>query len=372
MGSETTYTDPVVRDDIQNVLDSCRNELAVLHGESLLITGATGFVGSYLVESIVSFNSNSAERRPCSLYLTTRSIASAREKWPHFFGLPNVTWLAWNDGNFDFPLPRCDYIIHAASPADPARYMTDPSGTMETIVSGTKRVVEFASRSKVVRLLYVSSGAIYGKQPDNTKAIPETFHGVPDTRDPRSCYGEAKRVSELLCHASGMPTVIARLFSFIGPYQDLSGSFAAPDFIRQATHTGEIRIRDGSTLRTYCYASDLTSSLWKLLLEGTAGEAYNVGGCMPAISILELARLIGRVVGDVNMAVEGTMLPEKNSRTHYVPDITKLASLYKPRVPLEHALARTLWSMYFRKQIPAPPANADLSELLRPDNTRFA
>jgi len=343
---------------------ACNAELAELCGKSILLTGAAGFVGSSMLESLLALNVSAGAADACRVYLPTRSVALAREKWPQFFGQPQIIWMEWDQ--LDTCCQSCDYIIHAASPADPADYMDEPLRTMNGIVSLTQQVLKFAMKSGVRRLLYISSGAIYGRQPGSMQAISEEYSGGPNLLDKHSCYGEAKRFSELLCQVSGIPTVVARLFTFIGPNQNLDGSFAAPDFIRQATTRHEIRVRgNGMAERTYCYSSDLVISIWKLLLRGETGEAYNVGQSLPT-TVLGLAQLIGRHAGNAEVIIEGTAGDE--SRPRYIPDISKLCSIYQPCITLQEAVERTLWSLFLNKRIAVSPSNSSLQLLLGRDS----
>lgn len=333
---------PIVEEDIRFILAGCANELQSLSGKTVLLTGGSGFVGSYLVESILAFNAT-RPASPCRLLLPTRSLAATQAKWPHFFGHKEVIWFEWDGRSLAPPSDTCDYLIHAASPADPAQYRDSPMRTMEDIALGTSAVLHYALRTGVTQLLYLSSGATYGTQPPEVPAFREDMNSAPELDLASSCYGEAKRYSELLCRTSGVPVVVARLFAFIGPYQDIEGSFAAPDFIRQAMRTHTIRIHsDGSALRTYCYASDLTIGLWKLLLNGKPGELYNVGADAPAVSIRDLAELIAQHMGNVNVVVEGKTTA--GPRARYVPNTDKFKKLYTAQTTLTEGLRRAIAS----------------------------
>jgi nucleoside-diphosphate-sugar epimerase len=332
----------IVEEDIRSILAACSDEMPALSGKTLLLTGGSGFVGSYLIESIIAFN-RSQDGAPCRLLLPTRSLDATRKKRPHFFNVKDVIWFEWDGRVLEPPCLACDYVIHAASPADPMSYRHAPMQAMEDIVNGTRAVLSYAQVAGVRALLYLSSGAAYGRQPVQVDALSEEDQGAPDLADLASCYGEAKRYSELLCRASGVPCVIARLFAFLGPYQDINGSFAVPDFIGQALRDKSIHIHsDGSALRSYCYASDLTIGLWKLLINGKNGELYNVGAETPRVSILELAELIAKQIGEVEVVVGGSV--NAGSRSRYIPNTARFDQIHPARIGLEEGLRRTLAS----------------------------
>lgn len=336
---------PIVEEDICFVLAECYHELQTLSGKTLLISGGSGFVGSYLVETVIAFN-RSHTGAPCRLLLPTRSLTSAREKWPHFFSIENVIWFEWDGSTLESPSETCDYVIHAASPADPASYLHAPMQAMEDIANGTIAVLHYARTVGVRALLYLSSGAAYGRQAPGVDTLEENEQGAPDLCDLSSCYGEAKRYAELLCRTSGVPTVIARLFAFVGPYQDIDGSFAVSNFMRQAMRDKSIRIHgDGTALRTYCYASDLTVGLWKLLFSGNPGELYNVGADAPRVSIRELAELIAQQIGNVEIILEGKS--GTGLRSRYIPNTDKFKKFHSAQIDLTEGLRRTLVSYQY-------------------------
>lgn len=352
-GAEAGRAGPstVVHEDINRILHACEPELAELAGSTVLISGANGFAGSYLVETIAAWNA--IQPRPVRLLLPVRSLSRARQRLPHLAGVPEVNWIAWPaQGDLRELIGEgADYVIHGASPVDPARYMQAPHDTLLAIADLTRQMIAYAEAAGARRLLYLSSGAVYGPQPPDLAGFKEDYPGGPELGEPRSCYAEGKRYAELLCLTSRVETVVARIFAVLGPYQDLSASFAVPDFICQATRSGRIRLRsDGRALRTYCYASDLASSLWKLLLRGEAGASYNVGAAGPVVSIRDVAEAVAARLGETAIEVPesaGQGLPPR-----YTPDVTKLARLFAPSVAFGEGLERML--AFLRQQEPDP------------------
>ncbi|MCX6651888.1 MAG: NAD-dependent epimerase/dehydratase family protein [Methanomassiliicoccales archaeon] len=343
-GRSPATRDRIVDEDIQFICSSCRSELNQLKGKRLMITGGTGFVGRYLVESVLEFSSKSRNR--CHILLPVRDPRKARCMFGERLEAGDIVLVQWHEvGSSLAQEERCDYIIHAASPSDPREYLKDPKKTIEQIVDLTQSIVDYAVSADSRRLLYVSSGAVYGKVPTGLDRIPEDYPGAPDPTSPSSCYGEAKRFSEMLCSTSGVETAIARLFSFIGPYQDPNSSFAAPDFINQALTKRRIVVRgDGTSVRSYCYSSELCITLWKLLLGKRAHVVYNVGMDSPTITIEELAKLVADVVGNTKVEVLGAKPARatKEPPNRYVPDISRLRDIYEPKIGVREAVERTV------------------------------
>ena len=202
--------------------------------------------------------------------------------------------------SFAYPKGRFHAVIHAASqePAD-----TSASGLLDKYhndVAGTQRVLGFTRHARAVRLLFTSSGAVYGRQPADLERLTETYPGVPDPCDPRAAYGQSKRVGEFLCgnlaQDAGIACVLARCFTFVGPMLPLDSVYAVGNFLRDALAGGSIDIQgDGSPCRSYLYASDLAIWLWTMLFRGRSCRPYNVGSGA-SMTILELAQTVARVV----------------------------------------------------------------------------
>ena len=234
---------------------------------------------------------------------------------PEFTGLQSVDFIAGDVRDFLFLKRSFDYIFHAAAPA-----MAMPPGVeRDIIISGTKRVLDFARQCGAKRILYISSGAAYGPQPPDLEQIPEDFPCRPVTE-----YGIAKFEAEQMWLDSGIESVIARCFAFTGPYLNRNIHFAIGNFIRDCLANQDIEIKgDGTPYRSYLYADDLVRWLFKILFDGKAGHAYNVGSDR-AVSIRELAETVKRVLqSDNQIVIRGTPVPGQ-APARYVPDITKI------------------------------------------------
>ena len=254
---------------------------------------------------------------------------------PELSGLQTVDFIAGDVRDFQFSDRSFDYIFHAAAPAK----AMPPGVERDIIISGTKRVLAFARQCGAKRLMFVSSGAVYGPQPPDLKRIPEDFPCHPETE-----YGIAKYEAEQMCLESGIETVIARCFTFVGPYLNRNIHFAIGNFIRDCLANQDIEIKgDGTPYRSYLYADDLVKWLFTILFEGHGGQAYNVGSDQ-AVSIRELAETVRRVLhSDNQIVIRGTPVPGQPS-ARYVPDITKIQRDLHVRIEtgLEDAIRKTV------------------------------
>ncbi len=283
-----------LKQDLDHVLQHTSEVWEALRNQRIFLTGGTGFVGTWLVESLVRAN----ERLDlnASAVLLTRNREGFRRKAPHLAKHPSISFVEGDALSFEFPEGEFPFVIHGATEQHASATAQDPTGTFERDVMGTRHTLEFARTHGATRFLFTSSGAIYGRQPSEMERIPEEYAGGPETVDPNSAYGQAKRASEFMCamygRQFGYAAVIARLFVFSGPYLPLDLNFAIGNFVRDALSGGPIKIGgDGTPYRSYLYAADMAIWLWTLLIKGEPARPYNVGSG-EGLTIAELAHAV--------------------------------------------------------------------------------
>jgi len=336
--------------DLDHVLSNTAEVWESLRGQRLFITGGTGFVGRWLSESLVWAN----QRLQLGLraVLLTRDPNAFRAKANGIARDSSLQLVAGDLCSFDFPEGEFPFVIHAATERGFEPTYDRPVSTFDRDVEGTRRVLEFARTHGTKRLLFTSSGAIYGPQPPELTHVPEDYTGAPSTMDATSAYGQAKRASEWLCamysRQYGFAAVVARLFAFVGPHLPLNQNYAVGNFIRDAISGGPVRIRgDGTPYRSYLYAADLAIWLWTLLVRGESMRPYNVGSA-DALSIAELARVVVDMIAP-GTAVEVACRPVPGrAAARYVPNVERAERELglKMLVPLPEGVRRTFeWAM---------------------------
>jgi dTDP-glucose 4,6-dehydratase len=309
-------------EDLDEVLVHAEPSLAMLSGGSLFVTGGTGFIGQWLLAALA--HANATRKLGLSITVLTRSIASFDARCPQLASDPAVRCEEGDVRVFEFPKGRFTHVIHAATETTVAADR-QALKLIDTIVNGTRRVLEFSLAAGAERVLLVSSGAIYGPQPADTPALAEDHVGACPTTDRRSVYGQAKRLAEqlgtLFYADHGLPIVIGRLFAFVGPGLPLDAHFAIGNFIGDAVAGRKIVVTgDGTPIRSYLYAGDLVAWLLRLLVAGRPGSAYNVGSDQ-AYSIADVAARVARVIPSARgYAVKGAP-QEGGFRFRYVPAI---------------------------------------------------
>lgn len=316
---------PLPRQDLDHILNHTQGLWEDLRERSIFLTGGTGFVGTWLLESLLAANDQFDLR--IRVVVLTRDPERFRNRSLHLAGHASVQLLGGNVTGFEFPDGDFPFVIHAATEAQFEPDKEHPLGAFDADVVGTRRVLEFARSHGVRRLLFTSSGAVYGKQPAELTHIPEEYAGAPLTIDPASAYGQAKRVSEFMSamygRVYGFDAMIARLFAFVGPLLPLDANYAVGNFIRDALGGGPVRISgDGTPYRSYLYAADMAIWLWTILLQGKAAYPYNVGSPSD-LTIVDLARTVVDVVAPGTAIEVAKSLIPSASPQRFVPSTAR-------------------------------------------------
>lgn len=333
--------------DLEHIVSHTQPLWSMLDGQRLFITGGTGFFGIWLLEALI----HARQTLGLDLQATVLSRApdALLQRLPHLAGHPALNWLSGKVQDFAFPRQKHHHIIHAATETYARIPPTPQLEQFDTLVQGTRRVLEFARHTQAENILITSSGAIYGRQPSNLTHIPENHSGGPDCIDTAMLYAEGKRCTELQAalHAEqhGQSVKIARCFAFVGPHQPLDKHFAVGNFINDVLHDRDIHIQgDGTPLRSYLHAADLVIWLLTILLQGQSMRPYNVGSDH-AISICELARQVAACQPGRERQVLVARTPEPDTLpARYVPDISRAREELglTVRIPLADAIRRSL------------------------------
>jgi nucleoside-diphosphate-sugar epimerase len=340
----------IIHNDCKRVTSDLYSRLDTLKNEKLLITGGTGFMGTWLSEIVTFLNDNYGFN--IHLYLLSTRALAFKDRVPHLASRQDITLIERDIRNLNDIPNDMSWIIHAAASPDSRVHASDPLRTIEVIVDGTDSVLEYATRlPDIKKILNISSGQIYGAQPWELKGIPENFIGGLDCSALNSAYPESKRIAETICsvyrNQQRLPIVNARPFAFIGPYQGLDRPWAINNFIRDSMLGGPIRILgDGQTVRSYMYPSDMAWWLLNILVHGNVGTSYNVGS-PESITLQELAEKIAVQVPKPPKIRCGTSDDKLLRSSRFVPsvDLAKSSLGLKITTDLDAAIKRTiLWN----------------------------
>lgn len=321
-----------------------------LKGSSIMISGAAGMIGTFLIDVIMHKN-NSNDDLCCDIYAVGRNEERAMMRFSDY----------WDDDRFHFiscdinkgikaDIKKVGYVFHAASNTHPVAYATDPIGTVTTNIIGTDNLLSFAAEHGCERFVFASSNEIYGENRGDVELFDESYCGYIDSNTLRAGYPESKRCGEALCQAylkqKGLDVVVARFTRSYGPTVKLTDTKAISQFIRKAIEGDDIVLKsEGKQFYSYTYVSDAVSGLLTVLFKGTCGEAYNIADKSSDITLKDLAGLIASHVGkDVIME-----LPDEVERAGYSTatkarlDGSKLKTLgWSADHTIEEGLAKTI------------------------------
>lgn len=351
----------VIKEDLDYLCANLSEEFSIMEGKKLLITGGAGFLGYYLVQSLLHWNRMGGSK-PVNITVYDNYSRGIPEWLSEISGDKNLT-LVKHDITHPLPKDMDDqrYIIHAASIASPTYYRLHPIETMDANVNGLRYLLDYARQQKDRDLpldgfLFYSTSEIYGDPLPENIPTPETYRGNVSCTGPRACYDESKRYGETMCvnfaQQYDLPVKIARPFNNYGPGLKITDRRALPDFARDIlAGKNIIMYSDGSPTRTFCYIADAIVGYYKVLINGKAGQSYNIGVDKPEISMRDLADKVTQLSNEL-FGYKGKVVYKKNTDNNYLvdnpnrrcPQIDKArADLdYDPSISLEEGLRRSL------------------------------
>ena len=320
-----------------------------LQGKSILVSGATGLIGSFLVDVLMQKNKTGLG---CKVYAVSRNAEKAAGRFSNWSGSPLLKLVS---RDIREPLEgdvtgTVDYVLHLASNTHPLQYSTDPIGTITTNIIGLQNMLEFAVKHHASRFAFASSNEIYGENRGDTELFPEGYCGYINCNTMRAGYPESKRCGEALCQAyraqKGLDVVIPRLTRSYGPTMLMTDTKAVSQFIRKGIAEEDIVLKSaGTQYYSYTYAGDAVSGLLTVLLKGADGEAYNIADERSDIMLKDLAAAIAGIAGkkvvfEIPDAVEAAGY---STATNARLDGSKLKTLgWEARYDIQSGMRRTV------------------------------
>lgn len=334
----------IIEEDLKTLHEDLGDLSDKIEGKTFLVTGGAGFLGSWFCDVVFGFGGK--------IICVDNLSSGSRKNIEHLIGKKNFVFVEDDILSYE-PKEKIDYIVHMASIATPPLYMRLPIETLDTNISGTRKLLELARKNNAKGFLFMSTSEVYGNPTNDQFPTKETFHGIVNSFGPRSMYDEGKRAAEAYCysyyHKFNMPIRISRTFNTYGPRLDVESTSqygrALIKFVHQAINGTPITVfGDGKQTRSFCYITDQIEGLFRLLLtSGVDGEVFNIGN-LNEFSILELANLVIKITGSKSK-ISMDSPPNYNLKDdprRRCPDITKANKMlgYSPKVDLEDGLKR--------------------------------
>ncbi len=345
--------------DLDYICKNSKEELNLLSGKNILITGGGGFLGYYFIKSILYWNENNFSEKKINLTILDNFIRGIPNWIKEIKETKNYNLIS-HDIRFELPLnfPIYNYIIHAASIASPIYYRKFPIETMDANINGLRHLLDYSVKNKkdINGFLFFSTSEIYGDPDPDNIPTSEEYRGNVSCTGPRACYDESKRYGETMCvnfaKHYDLPITIARPFNNYGPGLKITDGRVIPDFAKSVLNNEDIILHsDGSPTRTFCYVADAIIGYFKVLTISTPGEAYNIGIEKPEISIIELAHLIvekSRDLFGIDVEIRSKISEDKDYLTdnpnRRCPSIIKARNNigFNPKIELADGIERTL------------------------------
>ncbi|MDP4099344.1 NAD-dependent epimerase/dehydratase family protein [Paenibacillus sp. P96] len=322
-------------------------------GRTVLITGASGLIPSYMVDTLMYLNQQQLLDEPVHILALVRNEKYARERFSAYQDDAHLELLVQDVCEPVEGIGNVDFIIHAASQASPKYYRVDPVGTLSANIMGTVNMLELAKEKNLQSFLFISSGEVYGEVSEACIPTKESDYGYLNSMSVRSCYAESKRMAETMCvcwhQQYGVPVKVARPYHTYGPGMKLDDGRVFADFVSNIVRRKDIVMTsEGKHVRSFCYLTDATTGFFTVLLKGRNAEAYNIGNPDAAVSIAELAETLVSLFPE-----HGLKVVRAERSAHYVqstieknvPSIAKAMELgWRPSIGIAEGFQRTISS----------------------------
>lgn len=339
-----------IEDELKEIIEGVGLPLNDFEGKEVLISGASGFLGSWFIALFVYLNNNMF-KKPVTVYAVDTYIAADKRNALMSIDDPNIKFRKDDISTMELE-GIVDYVIHAAGIASPIYYRRYPIETIDGMVLGMRNILNFAVKNAPLKsILTFSSSEIYGNPVSEQVPTPETYYGNVSPNGPRSCYDESKRMEEAMCASyyriHNVPVKIVRPFNVYGPGMRVTDDRVVPKFTFQMLKNEDITVHiPGIQTRTFCYITDAMIGFLKTLLIGKNGEAYNIGNSEPEITVKELALEMQVLFSNSKSQIIEVEMPTEypqDQAQRRCPDLTKAKEElnYIPKVHLFDGLKRT-------------------------------
>lgn len=334
----------ILQEDIEQILsrDICWEKL---ENTSVLVTGASGMLGSYIMRTLLELNHKK------NAGIRVYALVRHPEKLPQEC-LDEIEIVKQSVSEPIQTEKKFDYILHAASPASPLIMKEDPVGTIAANTLGTWNTLQLAQKSNAKGYLFISSREIYGQPYADQKIFTEDSYGLVDPLEARSCYPEGKKAAETMCacyrQQYGLNTKIARLAHTYGPGMSIYDGRVQADFLKNVINNENIVLKsEGAAVRTYTYVSDAVAAIFYILLNSD-DLAYNISCEESTVSIKQLAETLVNAYPEKNLKLVFD-IPNPSENTGCAPFTLGILSSEKIRSlgwqaehSLEEGLKRTV------------------------------
>lgn len=322
-------------------------DFSIFKDKKILITGATGLIGSYLIDLLIKKNNN--DNLNTQIYAVSRSKEKLKNRFNNYYDNNNFHPVI-QDVCEPFAIDSLDYIIHGASNTHPVAYSSDPINTISSNVIGLYNLLNLAVKTNTQKFLFLSSVEIYGENSTEKDAFDEKDFGYIDCNTLRAGYPESKRLGEALCQAyisqHNLDIVIPRISRVYGPTIQKSDTKALSQFINNVLEDKDIVLKsEGNQYYSYTYVGDVVSALVLLLEKGVQGEAYNISDSKSDIHLKDLATLIAncgnkKVVFDLPNEIEKKGFSKATKAIISAAKINELG--FKAITPIQEGITKTI------------------------------